>query len=95
MADEIPVEQESNAGKWILVVLAVAFVAASGYAHWVEHQTIQKLTEDVGAGESQVHELQNRMQTAEAQQETLAKQAGMTKKELVQRTAELQAEQAA
>ena len=35
------------------------------------------------------------MQTEEAQQETLARQAGMTKKELVQRTAELQAQQKA
>jgi hypothetical protein len=93
MADEVPVEQESNAGKWIMVVLAVAFIAVSGYAHWVTHQTVQKLTEDLGASESQVRELQNRMQTQEAQQETLAKQAGMTKKELVQRTAELQAQQ--
>jgi hypothetical protein len=93
MADEVPVEQETNAGKWIMVVLAVAFIAASGYAHWVTHQTVQKLTEDLGGSESQVRELQNRMQTQEAQQETLAKQAGMTKKELVQRTAELQAQQ--
>jgi len=39
--------------------------------------------------------LQNRMQTAEATEETLARQAGMTKKELAQRTRELQAEQKA
>jgi len=93
MADEVQVEQGSNAGKWILIVLAVAFVAASGYAHWMTHQTIEKLTQDLGASQAQVHELQNRMQTSEAQQETLAKQAGMTKKELAQRTAALQAEQ--
>ena len=34
MSDEgehIVVEQQSNAGKWILVVLAVAFVAGSAY----------------------------------------------------------------
>jgi hypothetical protein len=35
------------------------------------------------------------MQTAEAEGETLAQQAGMTKKELAQRTAQLQAEQRA
>jgi ribosomal protein L29 len=34
------------------------------------------------------------MQTAEAQEETLARQSGMTKKDLVQKTAQLQAEQA-
>jgi multidrug efflux pump subunit AcrA (membrane-fusion protein) len=89
------VEHESNAGKWILIVLAVAFVAASGYAHWVTHQTIQKLTQDLGASQSEITELKARMQTSEAQQETLARQAGMTKKELAQRTAELQAQQRA
>jgi DNA repair exonuclease SbcCD ATPase subunit len=95
MADEVIVEQPSNAGKWVLAVLAVAFVAASGYAHWVTHQTVQKLTEDLGASQAQVRELQNRMQTAEAQEETLAKQSGMTKKELSRRTAELQEQERA
>jgi multidrug efflux pump subunit AcrA (membrane-fusion protein) len=49
----------------------------------------------LSASQAQIKELQNRVQTEEAQQETLARQAGMTKKELVQRTAELQAEQKA
>jgi len=98
MADEgeqIHVEHHSNAGKWILVVLAVAFVAVSGYTHYVMHTAVQKLSQDLSASQGQVKELQNRMQTAEEQQETLAKQAGMTKKELVQRTAELQSAQRA
>jgi multidrug efflux pump subunit AcrA (membrane-fusion protein) len=95
MADEVQIEQPSNAGKWILIILFVIFVAASGYAHWMTHQTVQRLTQDLGASQSQVRELQNRMQTSEAQQETLARQAGMTKKELAQRTAALQAEQRA
>jgi ribosomal protein L29 len=97
MADEgeqIPVEHQSNAGKWILTVLAIAFVAFSGYTHYVMHTAVQKLTQDLDASQAQVKELQNRMQTAEAQEETLAKQAGMTHKDLVQRTAALQAEQA-
>lgn len=97
MADEgnQVVEHQSNAGKWLLIVLAVLFVAASGYAHWMTHQTIEKLTQELSASDGQVKELQARMQTSEAQQETLARQAGMTKKELVQRTAELQAQQKA
>jgi len=97
MADEgehLHVEDQSNAGKWILTLLAVIFVAASGYAHYVEHAKINKLTDDLSASQVQVKELENRMQNSEAQEETLAHQAGMTKKELVQRTAELQAEQA-
>jgi multidrug efflux pump subunit AcrA (membrane-fusion protein) len=82
-------------GKWILTVLAVLVVAAFGYAHYVTHTTVEKLTSDLSASQAQVKELQNRMQTAEAQEETLARQAGMTKKELAQRAATLQAEQKA
>jgi hypothetical protein len=53
------------------------------------------VTSDLAGSQAQVKELQDRMQTQEAQQETLARQAGMTKKELVQKTAELQAEERA
>jgi multidrug efflux pump subunit AcrA (membrane-fusion protein) len=97
MADEgdLQMEHQSNAGKWILTVLAVLVVAAFGYAHYVTHTTVEKLTNDLSASQAQVKELQNRMQTAEAQEETLARQAGMTKKELAQRAATLQAEQKA
>jgi chromosome segregation ATPase len=93
--EQIHMEQQSNAGKWLLTLLAVLVVAASAYAHYAAHQAIQKLNQDVSASQAQVKELQNRMQTAEEQQETLARQAGMTKKELAQRTAELQASQKA
>jgi multidrug efflux pump subunit AcrA (membrane-fusion protein) len=97
MADEgdLQMEHQSNAGKWILTVLAVLVVAAFGYAHYVTHTTVEKLTNDLSASQAQVKELQNQMQTAEAQEETLARQAGMTKKELAQRAATLQAEQKA
>ena len=56
---------------------------------------LENLTNDLNGSQAQVKELQNRMQTAEAQEETLARQAGMTKKELTQRTSELQAQQKA
>ena len=91
--DQIPVEHQSSAGKWILTLLALAFVAVSGYTHYVMHTAVQKLTRDLAASQADVKELQNRMQTAEAQEETLAKQTGMTKKELAQRAAQLQAAQ--
>ncbi len=98
MADEgghVIVEHQSNAGKWILILLAIAVIAAGGYAQYTNHLAIQKLTSDLAGSQAEVKELQNRMQTSEAQQETLAHQAGMTKKELVQRARELQAEQKA
>jgi multidrug efflux pump subunit AcrA (membrane-fusion protein) len=97
MADEgdLQMEHQSNAGKWILIVLGVLVVAAFGYAHYVTHSDVERLTQDLTASRAQVKELQNRMQTAEAQEETLARQAGMTKKELAQRAAALQAAQLA
>ena len=98
MADEgehLHVENQSNAGKWLLIVVAILVIAGFGYAHYMTHTAIEKLTSDLSASQAQVKELQNRMQTAEAEQETLARQAGMTKKELAQRTAQLQAEQKA
>jgi multidrug efflux pump subunit AcrA (membrane-fusion protein) len=96
MADEgeqIHVESSSNAGKWILLIVALLVVAAAGYAHYITHLAIEKLSADLAGSQAQVKELQNRMQTAEAEGEALAQQAGMTKKELAQRTAQLQAEQ--
>jgi flagellar basal body-associated protein FliL len=98
MADEgehIQIESQSNAGKWILLILAIVVVAAFGYTTYLAHTSIKRLNQDLTASQAQVKELQNRMQTAEEQEETLARQAGMTKKELVQRTAQLQAEQRA
>lgn len=98
MADEgehIHMEPQSNAGKWLLVVLAVVVVAGFGYASYVNHAAVKQLTAQLAASQNQVRELQARMQTAEAEEETLARQAGITKKELSQRAAQLQAEQRA
>ena len=98
MSDEgehIVVEQQSNAGKWILVVLAVAFVAGSAYGLVTLYTRQEKLTKDLSDSQAQVAELKNRMRTAEASEDALAHQVGMTKKELAQRAAELQAEQKA
>jgi multidrug efflux pump subunit AcrA (membrane-fusion protein) len=94
--EQIQLEQQpSNAGKWLLVVLAILIVAAAGYAHYTIHETVRKLSDQLAVSQAQVKELQNRMQTAEAQEETLARQAGMTKKELTQRSAEILAQQKA
>ena len=98
MADEgghVHMESQSNAGKWVLVLLAVVIVAGAAYAFYTTHISIAALNDQIKANQAQVSELQNRMQTAEAQEETLARQAGMTKKELTQRTKELVAEQKA
>lgn len=98
MSDEgehIHVEAQSNAGKWILIVVAILIVAAAAYAQYSTHLALEKLNSDLASSQAQIKELQNRIQTAEAEEETLGQQAGMTKKELAQRTAQLQAEQRA
>ncbi len=87
------VEPQSSAGKWILVVLAIVFVAAAVYGYVTTEQHVDKLTKDLTASQAEVAELQKRMQSAEAQEETLGEKVGMTKKELAQRAAELQAQQ--
>src|SRR5580704_790270 len=89
------IEQQSTAGKWILVVAAIIFVAGSVYAYVTTQQHVDKLTKDLSDSQGQVGELQKRMQSSEAQQETLAEKLGMTKKELVDRAAALQAQQRA
>ena len=88
-------QQHSNAGKWLLLVLAILIVATAGYAYYTNHETVRNLADQLAVSQAQVKELQNRMQTAEAQEETLARQAGLTKKELVQRSAEILAQQKA
>ncbi len=98
MADEVEhvsVENQSTAGKWILLFLALIFVAAAVYGYVTTQQHVDKLTKDLGASQAQVAELQKRMQSAEAQEETLGQKLGMTKKELMQRAAQLQAQQKA
>jgi len=98
MADDgnqVLVEHHSNAGKWILVLLAIIVVAASAYTQYSSHARIKQLSDQLAASQAQVKELDDRMQTAELQEETLAHQAGMTKQDLVQKTAELRAQQKA
>ncbi|HTU40375.1 MAG TPA: hypothetical protein VMF10_01615 [Candidatus Aquilonibacter sp.] len=98
MADEggnVVVEQQSTAGKWILLILAIIFVAGTVYGYVTTQQHVEKLTTDLNSSQAQVAELQKRMQSAEAQEETLGEKLGMTKKELAQRAAELQAQQRA
>jgi chromosome segregation ATPase len=94
--EEIPVQQmepQSNAGKWILLFVAIIFVAVSVYGYVTTQQHVDKLTKDLTDSQNQVAELKNRMQTAEASEDALAHQVGLTKKELAQRALQLQEEQ--
>ncbi|MGO9403626.1 MAG: hypothetical protein ACLPVW_09160 [Terriglobales bacterium] len=86
-------EPQSNVGKWILIIVAIAYVGASAYFIYDQHNKLDKLTQDQTASQKQIGDLTKRMQSAEADSETLAQNLGMTKKELAQRAAELQHEQ--
>ncbi len=98
MPDEdghIHMEPQSNAGKWILVVVGILAIAVFGYAHYATYSSIGKLKQDLSASQAQVKELQNRMQSAEETEDALRQQSGLTKQELAQKTAELRAAQKA
>jgi hypothetical protein len=86
-------EPQSNLGKWVLIALAVAYVGASGYFIYDQHVKLGTVTQDQAVSQKEIADLSKRMQSAEADSETLARQLGMTKKELAVRAAELQHEQ--
>jgi chromosome segregation ATPase len=86
-------EPQSNVGKWVFILLAVAFAGASSFFIYDQHGKIEKLTQDQGASQKEIGDLTKRMQAAEADSETLAQQVGMTKKELATRADALQHQQ--
>jgi hypothetical protein len=94
--EQIPViqtEGPSNAGKWILLVLAIIYVAGTLYFLFDLRGQVSTLSKSQQAGKAEINELTKRMQAAEADDETLAQQVGMTKKEMAARAAELQKQQ--
>lgn len=86
-------EAQSNIGKWILLVVAIAFVAASAFFMVSHQRKLTNLEQASANSQIQVADLTKRMQASEADSETLAHQLGMTKKELATKTAELQRQQ--
>ena len=92
---EVHTGSEGSAGKWILLLLAVIYVAGSLYFLFNLRERIDQLGNGQTASNAQIADLSKRMQSAEADAETLATQLGMTKKELASRSTELQREQAA
>jgi hypothetical protein len=83
----------SNAGKWILLLLGVVYVAASIYLLFDLRGRVDKLGQEQVASHAQIAELTKRMLSTEAEAETLAAQIGMTKKELATRAQQLQQSQ--
>jgi hypothetical protein len=88
-------EPQSNVGKWILIAVAIAYVGASAFFIYDQHSKLGKVTQDQAASQKQIADLTKRMQSSEADSETLAHQLGMTKKELASRADELKRQQQA
>ncbi|HKB99520.1 MAG TPA: hypothetical protein VKD23_12095 [Terriglobales bacterium] len=86
-------EPQSNIGKWILIALAAVFVGGSLFFIYDLHSKLGRVTQDQAASQKQLGDLTKRMQTAEADSETLAHQLGMTKKELATRADDLKRQQ--
>ncbi|MGD0824472.1 MAG: hypothetical protein ABR908_07820 [Terriglobales bacterium] len=88
-------EPQSSIGKWVLILLAVAFAGASSYFIYDQHGKLDKLTQDQVASQKEIGDLTKRMQAAESDAETLGEKIGMTKKEMAARAEELQRAQQA
>src|SRR5260370_2168921 len=88
-------EPQTNIGKWILMALAVVYVGGSLFFIYSLHGKLEKITQDQTSSQKQIGDLTKRMQSAEADSETLALQLGMTKKELATRADALQHQQKA
>ena len=94
-APEMHEAAESSAGKWILIILALIYVAGSLYFLFNLRGRLDQADKNEAASKAEIAELTKRMQSAEASDQTLAHQVGMTNKELADRAAELQRQQKA
>lgn len=95
MSDDDVQASESSMGKWILLALAALYVAGSLYFIFDLRGRLDKVSKDQTTSSTQLADLGKRMQSAEADDETLAQQVGLTKKEMAARSAELMRQQRA
>ncbi|MBV8892440.1 MAG: hypothetical protein JO266_10805, partial [Acidobacteria bacterium] len=91
---ELP-QQQSNAGRWILWILAVAYLAASLYLILDYRGRLEKLEKSQTISNAQIATLQKRVAEAQTSADAIASQMGLTKKQLAQKTAELRLQQRA
>jgi len=78
---------EVSTGRWILLLVAIAYVAGSLFLIFNLRSRLDQMAKDQAASSAQITELTRRMRSAEASDETLAQQVGMTKKDLAARAA--------
>jgi DNA repair exonuclease SbcCD ATPase subunit len=92
---EVQAASDSTAGKWLLLAAAIIYVAGSLFLLFNLRGRLDQLSKDQAASKTQLADLSSRMQSVEADAETLAHQVGMTNKELTQRALALQRAQRA
>lgn len=95
MADSGMPHSGSSVGRWILLLLALAYVGASAYLIAGLHSKVTNLSKAQSVDQAKVVRLEQRMEEADADAETLARQLGMTKKDLAAKAADLQRQQQA
>src|SRR5271165_6982255 len=88
-------EPTSNIGKWLMLAVAIIYVAVSLFFAYDTQNKLAKLTDNQTANQKQIADLTKRMQSAESDAETLGDKIGMTRKEMDARAAELQRSQQA
>jgi len=88
-------ETQSSIGKWILLAVAALYVAGSLYFLISLSGKLDKVTAQNREQDTKLSELTKRLDSAEASTETLARQLGITKKDLADRAAQLQQQQRA
>jgi hypothetical protein len=92
LEDTTPPPPSGGVMKWIVGALAAIFVLGSSYFLHDTSDRTAKLEAAQKAAAAQADDLGKRLSEAEANSETLASQLGMTKKELAQKAAALQAQ---
>src|SRR5438874_2105809 len=94
-SSEVHPISEVSTGKWVLSLVAIAYVAGSLFLIFNLRGRLDQVSKDQAASSAQIAELTKRMQSAEASDETLAQQVGITKKELASRAAAITRQQRA
>lgn len=91
---EVP-QHQSNAGKWILLIVALLYVAGSAYVIFSYQGRLQKLEKSQTASAVQMAVLQKHIADAEANADAIASEVGLTKRQLAEKTSELRSQQKA
>src|SRR5205807_7268203 len=79
-SSEVHPISEVSTGKWVLLLVAIAYVAGSLFLIFNLRGRLDQLSKDQAASSAQIAELTKRMQSAEASDETLASRLGSPRK---------------